>query len=129
MKKTILIGAMGLFALTAPSLGHAADATKGAKVFNKCKACHSVVDLKNKVGPTLNGIAGRKAATREGYKYSKAMIKAGEDGLVWDDANLDKYITKPKDLVKGTKMIFPGLKKATQRADLIAYLKSVPVAK
>ncbi len=99
-----------------------ADLKKGKKVFRKCKACHAVGEkAKNKVGPELNGIIGRKAGSVEGYKYSKAMLKSG---ITWDEDSLDKYLTKPKDLVKGTKMIFAGLKKEKQRKNLIAYLKT-----
>lgn len=100
------------------------DAAKGEKVFKKCKACHKVGEKAKKgVGPALNNIIGAAAGKQEGYKYSKAMIAKGADGLVWDDANLDKYLKKPKDLVKGTKMAFPGLKKDADRANVIAYLK------
>lgn len=96
------------------------DLKKGKKVFRKCKACHAVGEkAKNKVGPELNGIIGREAGSVEGYKYSKAMLKSG---ITWDEETLDKYLKKPKDLVKGTKMIFAGLKKEKQRKNLIAYL-------
>jgi cytochrome c len=98
----------------------AGDAANGEKVFKKCKACHSLEAGKNKVGPSLAGIVGAKAGSVEGYKYSKAM--AGSD-VVWDDANLDAYLTKPKDFMKGTKMSFAGLKKEEDRADVIEYLK------
>ena len=101
----------------------AGDAAKGKKIFRKCKACHAVgKTAKNKVGPVLNGVVGRKAASFAGYKYSKAMKAAAEKGLIWDAANLDKFLTKPKKFVPKTKMSFAGLKKAEQRADLIAYL-------
>lgn len=129
MKKPLLIAAVTVFTFSAPALSLAADAAKGAKVFNKCKACHVVDTLKNKIGPSLNGIVGRKAATRDGFKYSKAMSAAGVGGLTWDEASLDTFLTKPKALVKGTSMSFPGIKKEDQRADLIEYLKSIPVAK
>ena len=100
----------------------AADAKKGKKVYNKCKACHSInKGGKNKVGPNLYGIVGRKAAQVKGFKYSKALKNSG---LTWDDATLDKFLKKPKKLVKKTKMAFGGIKKDSQRADLIAYLKS-----
>jgi cytochrome c len=67
---------------------------------------------------------GRKAGAVEGYKYSKAM-KAAD--IVWDEANLDEYLKKPKAFLKGTKMSFGGLKKDAQRADVIAYLKENPM--
>ncbi len=97
------------------------DAAAGEKVFKKCKVCHTFDPGKKKIGPHLKGVVGRKAGTVEGYKYSKAMAAAD---IVWDEANLDKYLTKPKKFLKGTKMSFAGLKKEAQRADLIAYLKA-----
>ncbi|WP_322988233.1 c-type cytochrome [Hoeflea sp.] len=100
------------------------DAAAGKKVFNKCKACHAVGEgAKNRVGPQLNDLLGRTAGTADDYKYSKAMIAAGEDGLVWDDAALAKYLANPRGMVKGTKMAFAGLKSDEDTADLTAYLK------
>ncbi len=97
------------------------DAAKGEKVFKKCKVCHTFDPGKKKIGPHLKGVVGRKAGAVEGYKYSKAMAAAD---ITWDEPNLDKYLTKPKAFMKGTKMSFAGLKKEAQRADLIAYLKA-----
>ena len=100
----------------------AADAAKGKKLFTKCKACHNVDAPKNKVGPHLVGIVGRTAGTADGYtKYSKAIK---DSGIVWDEANLDKWLTNPKGMYPGTKMIYPGLKKAEDRANVIEYLKT-----
>ena len=96
------------------------DAAKGAKVFKKCKTCHSFDPGKKKIGPHLKGIVGRKAGSVEGYKYSKAITAAD---IVWDEASLDAFFKKPKAFVKGTKMTFGGLKKESQRQDLIADLK------
>lgn len=125
MRKLLLL-ALALTAIAPLMVGavQAADAKKGKKVFNKCKACHSLVAGKKKIGPSLNGLFGRKAGTVKGFKYSKAMIKAGNDkGVAWNDETLDKYLTKPKKFVPKTKMVFSGLKKKAQRDDLIAYLK------
>ncbi|MGB0921733.1 MAG: c-type cytochrome [Alphaproteobacteria bacterium] len=117
---------IGLMTFGQPVIAQADDALlkKGEKVFKKCKACHQVGEkAKNTVGPVLNGVAGRKAGAVEGYKYSKAMIAAGEGGLVWDDANLDGYLAQPKKFIPKNKMSFVGLKKEKDRAAVIAYLK------
>ena len=99
-----------------------ADAAKGKKIFTKCKACHNAEKPQNKVGPHLVGIVGRKAASADGYKkYSKDLKEAG---IVWDEANLDKWLTNLKGMYPGTKMIYPGLKKAEDRKAIIEYLKT-----
>lgn len=100
------------------------DAEKGSAVFKKCKACHSLVAGKHKLGPSLAGVIGRTAGTADGYRYSKAMKAYGDSGVVWTEESLDAYLEAPRKIVKGTKMTFAGLKKPQQRADLIAYLQS-----
>lgn len=102
----------------------AGDATKGQKVFKKCAACHSLEAGKKKIGPSLHGVIGRTAGTAKGYKYSKAMKAYGKTGVVWGEETLEIYLTAPRNVVKGTKMAFPGLKKPQDRADIIAYLRS-----
>jgi cytochrome c2 len=115
--------ALAVFALlSAPAV--AADAEAGKRVFNKCKACHSLVAGKKKIGPSLHGVFGRTAGTLDGFKYSKAMRKAGEESkLVWTEETLDQYVTKPRKFIPKNKMAFAGLKKKTDRENLIAYLK------
>ncbi len=121
--KIFSIIAAGAFLLTASAAFAEGDVAKGKKIAKKCVACHSLDEGgKNRLGPNLFGILNKKAATNPTYKYSKAMANSG---LTWDEATFLEYITKPKKLVKGTKMSFPGIKKATKRADLLAYFKTL----
>ena len=108
-------------ALAGPALADG-DAAKGAKVFNKCKACHTVEAGKNKVGPSLHNVVGRTPGSVEGFKYSKAMQEFGASNT-WDEETLHAYLEKPKDTIPGNKMAFVGLKKEDDREDVIAYLK------
>lgn len=99
-------------------------AARGEKVFKKCKACHQVGEgAKNKTGPHLDGVVGRKAAAVEDFKYSSAMRAAAEDGLVWDAEALHAFLKKPKAFIKGTKMGFSGLKKDSDIDAVIEYLR------
>lgn len=120
--------AMASFATVAQAEG---DVKKGEAFFKKkCKLCHKIgPKAKKGVGPALNDIIGATAGTlgvKNKYKYSKAMVAAGEGGLKWDEETLDKYLTKPKDVVPKTKMRIPGggVKDAADRANVIAYLKT-----
>lgn len=97
------------------------DPEKGKKVYRKCKACHVVDSDKNRVGPHLQNVIDRTPGAVEGFKYSKAMKAFGEENT-WDVETLDAYLEKPKKVVKGTKMAFAGLRKAEDRANVIAYL-------
>jgi cytochrome c len=115
-----------LTAATAPG-AMAADASveNGEEVFKKCRACHDVgPTAKNKVGPILNGLFGRKAGTIEGFNYSDANRKAGEAGWVWTDDVMMKYLENPREAMPGNRMAFVGLKDEQDRKDLIAYLKT-----
>lgn len=121
--KTALLAA--LFAAFSAQAFADGDLKKGEKVFKKCKSCHAVGEgAKNKVGPPLNGIIGAEIASVEGFKYSKAFIAKKAEGLVWSEAELDSYLTKPKKHTPGTKMSFSGLRKEADRVNVIAYLKS-----
>jgi cytochrome c len=106
-----------------PALADDDLAEAGEKVFKKCAACHAVGEgAKDRVGPSLNGIIGRTAGSEEGFKYSPAMVKAGEAGLVWNEETLDTYLADPKADIPGNKMAFPGLKKEEDRKAVIAYI-------
>lgn len=100
------------------------DPIKGEKAFRMCSACHSATDDTNKVGPHLRGVVGRRAAAVEGYEYSAAMKAMGAEGLVWTEETLEAYLASPKTFVPGNKMAYPGVKKADERDDIIAYLKT-----
>lgn len=97
------------------------DAAAGEKLFVKCKTCHTLEAGKNKVGPSLAGLMGRAAASVADFNYSDAMKASG---ITWDEATLSEYLADPKGKVPGNKMVFPGMKKDEDRANLIAYLKT-----
>lgn len=126
MKKFLAtVLSLGLIGGAGSALAADCDLKLGEKSFKACKACHKLDDGKNGVGPHLFGVVDRPVASVDGYKYSKGMKAYGEDGKVWDAANLDAFLTKPKKAVKGTKMSYGGLKKEDRRAALICYLATV----
>jgi cytochrome c len=97
------------------------NAKAGETVFKKCSACHTVTKPpKHGIGPSLVGVMGRKVGTAEGFKYSDAMKNAT---VVWDEKAIDDYMKDPKNFIPKNKMVFVGLPKDVERADLIAYLK------
>ena len=97
---------------------YAQDAAAGKQVFAQCIACHSV-DGKNGVGPSLQGILGRKSGQFPGFHYSRAMKGAG---IAWNGKTLNAYVADPQKVVPGNVMPFSGVADAKQRADLIAFL-------
>ncbi|MBU2982104.1 c-type cytochrome [Lentibacter algarum] len=97
----------------------------GEKVFKKCKACHQVGEgAKARTGPVLNGVVGAKLGHVENFKYSKTMLSMGEEGVVWNEANLAEFLKKPRSFVSKTKMSFAGLKKEDDIKAVTEYLKS-----
>ncbi|MGI9505617.1 MAG: c-type cytochrome, partial [Geminicoccaceae bacterium] len=101
------------------------DAANGEKIFRKCGNCHTIVLDVHGLGPSLVGVVGNRPGQAPGFQYSNGMTTFAESGAVWDDATLDVFLTKPRRLVKGTRMAFRGLKKDQDRADVIAYLKQL----
>ncbi|HEV7880450.1 cytochrome c family protein [Bradyrhizobium sp.] len=104
----------------ASSAAQAQDVAAGKTSFNKCLACHAVGEgAKNKVGPVLNGLPGRKSGTVEGYSYTEANKNSG---ITWDEASFKDYIKDPKAKIPGTKMVFAGIKNEQEAGDLWAFL-------
>jgi cytochrome c2 len=100
----------------------ASAAIEEPAMFAVCSACHSVEPGKHGIGPSLAGIYGTKAGEVAGFEFSEPMLASG---LVWNDANLDKYLADPRGVVPGTKMAYNGLKNEAQRKEIIAYIKSL----
>jgi cytochrome c len=127
MNRAVLLSAIATSTFLCASGASAQDVENGAEVFKRCRACHDVGDkAKNKVGPLLNGIIGRKAGTIEGFNYSDSNKKAGADGWVWTEEKMMEYLLNPRTAMPGNKMAFAGLRDEQDRKDLIAYLKTFP---
>ena len=119
MNKFIL-SVLVIIASSAASAALAQDAAAGKTSFNKCMACHSIGDgAKNKVGPELNGLDGRKSGTAPDYSYSDANKNSG---ITWNKDQFLEYIKDPKGKIPGTKMIFAGIKNEKEAGDLWAYI-------
>lgn len=133
MKKLGVVAIAALLSLSFATPSHAGDAGdvgKGEKyVEKKCTGCHDFGDVfkkHGKIGPSLEGgVVGKTVGQQEGFKYSSGMQKAAEEGVVWDEETLDKFLTKPKDVIERTKMSFAGIKKESDRANVIAFLKTL----
>ncbi len=108
------VNIMALFAST--------SAGEGQKIFKKCAACHSIAQGgANKIGPALWGVLGRNAGSHPDYKYSKAMAAYAKP---WSFEEMDGFLLKPKEWIKGTKMSFAGLKNSKERAAVILYMNA-----
>ena len=125
MKSLTAAGGVFVFCLVLSASARAGDVTAGKAIFDKtCANCHSTEAGVNKVGPTLFDIVGRPVASVHGYDYSKKMRAIGKEGKVWDDKQLNTYLTNPREVLHGVKMFF-SLPDAKDRADVIAYLNTL----
>ena len=120
MKKFALSALVIIASSVAATAALAQDAEAGKASFNKCLACHAIGEgAKNKVGPELNGIDGRKSGTAADYNYSDANKNSG---ITWNEAQFKEYIKDPKAKIPGTKMVFAGIKNEKEVNDLWAYI-------
>lgn len=120
MKKLIFGMLFVIATATGASNAQAQDADAGKTSFNKCLACHAIGEnAKNKVGPVLNGLDGRKSGTVEGYSYSEANKNSG---ITWNKETFLEYIRDPKAKIPGTKMAFAGIKNENEANALWAYI-------
>jgi cytochrome c len=115
-----IVGAI-IAPIASPAFAQAGDAAKGKAIFARCALCHDVKPGPKKMGPNLSGLFGRTSGTLAGFAYSPAMQKAK---IRWDAKTLEAFLTKPSILVPGNRMAFAGISNATDRANLIAYLKA-----
>src|SRR5450631_2296416 len=121
MKKLTLSVLIAIASSAVTSAALAQDAAAGKTSFNKCLACHAIGEsAKNKVGPELNGLNGRKSGTAPDYSYSDANKNSG---ITWSEAEFKDYIKDPRAKIPGTKMAFAGIKNETEAGDLWAFLK------
>jgi cytochrome c len=120
MKKLTLSALVVIASAAAVPAALAQDAEAGKASFNKCLACHAIGEgAKNKVGPELNGIDGRKSGTAPDYNYSDANKNSG---ITWNEAQFKEYIKDPRAKIPGTKMVFAGIKNEKEINDLWAYI-------
>ena len=119
--KKLSFGALVVIAASAIApAALAQDVAAGKTSFNKCLACHAIGEsARNKVGPELNGLDGRKSGTAAGYSYSDANKNSG---ITWNESQFKEYIKDPKAKIPGTKMAFAGIKKDTEVNDLWAFI-------
>lgn len=128
MKTLCLLIAGSLFAIAGNAFADG-DPVKGKAVFRQCQSCHSLEDGANRIGPDLFQIIGRPAASVTDYSYSDAMKAFGATGHTWDEATLTGYLQAPRDYLPDVKMMFNGLRKPEDIANLIAYLKNPDAVK
>ena len=125
-KTCLLLITMNLLAIGRTEFAVAAcDPVAGQKVYNKCRACHSLEPATQLMGPSLYDVIGRRAGSVDSFNYSLAMAQAD---LVWDEGNLDAFLDSPQETVPGNVMPFSGLKSREQRENLLCFLRDMNTA-
>lgn len=120
----ILFALLGLSAAPALSDAVTGDAQKGEKLFSKCSGCHQIGQgAEHRIGPHLNGLFGRKAASHQDFQYTKSLRRAGTSGIIWSAETLSAFLENPRSMASQTRMSFGGMKDAQDRENLIAYLR------
>jgi len=120
LKRLTLSALVVIASSAATSAALAQDVAAGKTSFNKCMACHAIgAGARNKVGPELNGLDGRKSGTAPDYSYSDANKNSG---ITWNEAQFEDYIKDPKVKIPGTKMAFAGIKNEKEINDLWAFI-------
>ncbi|WGD50160.1 cytochrome c family protein [Bradyrhizobium sp. CB1650] len=117
----LVVTALSTIALLSPAMGEPGDSARGERDFRVCAPCHSLEPDRNMTGPSLAGLWGRKAGSLPSFeRYSDALKSSG---IIWDDRSLDGWLTDPERMVPDNEMPFKGIKDASDRADLLAFLK------
>lgn len=123
MKRALFIAGVLAAATALVPPAHAQDAAAGKAVFKSiCNLCHDSVEGKNRVGPSLYGVVGRRAGSIPNYAYSDVVKSSG---ITWNEQTIDKWISGPQAVLPGTKMTYGGLKDEQKRRDVIAFLKTL----
>ena len=123
--RRLVFGMVVAAAASMPAMAFAqtGNAEAGQRVFNQCRACHTINEGgRHGVGPNLWGVVGRRAGAIEGFRYSSNMRELAAGGLTWTEDRLRAYIQNPKSVVPQGSMSYVGLRNETQLNDLMAYL-------
>lgn len=125
MRLSAAVAVLGLGVAASASAAPIGDPEKGAAIYaRECAACHQIGEgARDRIGPHLNGVFGRRFGGLDGFGYSRPMKRMGNEGMAWDLPRLDAYVTNPRALVSGTRMSYRGLRDETARADLIAFIR------
>lgn len=125
-RKNLFLFVPFLYMMSAESMLANPQIEEGARLYRRCASCHEIgPDARNKVGPHLNEILGRPAASIDGFRFSRALTAMADEGLIWEADTLDAFLLRPSDFVLGTRMSFSGVEKDSDRENLILYLATL----